>query len=274
VLLLHAEQGLGDTLQFIRYAPLVAARGIRTIIEVPQPLVRLVRAMAVPDARVVESGTPLPPADLRCPLLNLPLLFDTRLETIPAAIPYLTPDAAAVAHWRARLAGEARFKVGLVWAGSRRTDVAAALIDGRRSMRLDQMAPLAACAGVRFYNLQKGEPAGQLAAPPPGLDLIDPMDEMVDFADTAALIANLDLVISVDTSVAHLAGALGTPVWLLNRYDTCWRWLLNRDDSPWYPSLRQFRQPAPGDWDGVMANVRQALDERIQALTLPLVANG
>jgi tetratricopeptide (TPR) repeat protein len=255
-LLLHAEQGLGDTLQFIRYAPLVAGRGIRTLIEVPRPVLRLVRAMAIPDATVVEAGTALPPFDLHCPLLSLPRIFGTVMDTIPATVPYLSADPAAIARWGEKLGPGSELKVGLVWAGRRRPQTSAMMVDRRRSMSLAQLAPLAACTGVRFYSLQKGEPAGQRAV---GFDLVDWMGEIGDFADTAALIANLDLVISVDTSVAHLAGALGTPVWLLNRFDTCWRWLAERDDSPWYPSLRQFRQAQPGDWDGVVARVAAAL---------------
>jgi hypothetical protein len=143
------------------------------------------------------------------------------------------------------------------------------MIDRRRSMRLEQLAPLGRVPGVRFHSLQKGEPAEQLTTAPVGLDLIDLMDAAEDFADTAALIANLDLVISVDTSVAHLAGALGTPVWLLNRFDTCWRWLAERDDSPWYPSLRQFRQTRSGDWDGVVARVAVALTALADARSPP-----
>jgi Flp pilus assembly protein TadD len=259
VLLLHAEQGLGDTLQFIRYAPLVAARGIRLVVEVPHALLRLVRLMAIPGAAIVAAGTPLPPFDAHCPLLSLPRLFGTVIETIPADTPYLTPDPADAALWRERLAPAPGLKVGLVWAGRCRSQTAAKMIDRRRSMSLAQLAALAACDHVRFYSLQKGDPAEQAATPPAGLELIDLMDQAEDFADTAALVANLDLVISVDTSVAHLAGALGKPVWLLNRFDTCWRWLAGRDDSPWYPTLRQFRQSRPGDWDGVVARVVEAL---------------
>jgi len=264
VLLIHAEQGLGDTLQFIRYASLVAARGIRTLVEVPRPLLRLVQAMAIPGATIIEAGTALPPFDLHCPLLSLPRIFGTVLETIPGIVPYVAPDPVAVARWAERLGPGPELRVGLVWAGRRRPQTSAMMIDRRRSMSLAQLAPLAACAGVRFYSLQKGEPAEQLAVPS-GLAPIDLMAEAEDFADTAALIANLDLVISVDTSVAHLAGALGKPVWLLNRFDTCWRWLADRDDSPWYPSLRQFRQTRSGDWAGVIARVAGALAALVDA---------
>jgi hypothetical protein len=147
-----------------------------------------------------------------------------------------------------------------IWAGDpRKHDLQASAVDARRSVTLQQFSPLAGIAGVQFFSLQKGEPASQALRPPEGLPLIDMTADLDDFADTAAFIANLDLVISVDTAIVHLAGALGKPVWMLNRFDTCWRWLLDRDDSPWYPTLRQFRQPSPGDWTSVMQMVRAAM---------------
>jgi tetratricopeptide (TPR) repeat protein len=164
-----------------------------------------------------------------------------------------SPRPADVAHWRDRLAGLAGLRVGLCWAGGRSN------LDRRRSITLDALAPLGEVSGVQFISLQKGPPAAEAARPPRGTQLHDFTEDLHDFADTAALIENLDLVISVDTAVAHLAGALGEPVWLLNRFDTCWRWLQNRDDSPWYPSLRLFRQPTPGDWSSVISGVQDAL---------------
>ncbi|HEY0838174.1 MAG TPA: tetratricopeptide repeat-containing glycosyltransferase family protein [Azospirillum sp.] len=258
--LLHAEQGFGDTLHFVRYAPMVAARGARVVLEVPGPLVRLTSRMAGID-RVIAVGEPRPAHDLHCPLLSLPLAFGTRLETIPADIPYLHADPALAARWRARLADDGALRVGLVWAGNpRRGKLSAHAIDRRRSMRLAQFAPLAGTPGVRFHSLQKGEEtAPQAKAPPPGLELVDLMDEVGDFDDTAALIASLDLVIGVDTSVIHLAGAMGKPVWVLSRHDGCWRWLADRDDSPWYPSLRLYRQPEPGAWAPVVGKVAEDL---------------
>jgi len=255
VILLHAEQGLGDTLQFCRYAPLIGP-GARVILEVQAPLARLMSSLPG-VARVVVRGEPLPAFDLHCPLLSLPHAFG---PDIPAATPYLAAEAADAARWRERLADLPGLRVGLVWAGEARKDQPKlAQVDARRSMRLAQMASLGAAAGVSWISLQKGGPAAQATDPPPGLTLHDFTADLGDFADTAALIETLDLVISVDTSVAHLAGALGKPVWLLNRHDTCWRWLLGRDDSPWYPTLRQFRQPSPGDWASVMVVVRTAL---------------
>jgi tetratricopeptide (TPR) repeat protein len=252
-ILVHAEQGFGDTLQFCRYVPMLAARGFQVVLEVPPLLLRLMTSLAGP-VQVVPHGLPLPPFDLHCPMLSLPLGFDTRMETIPGAVPYLAADPEAAEDWRWRL-GTGALNVGLVWAGDPRSAVRElAAMDRRRSMPPDALAPLLDCPGVRFVSLQKGGPAA-----PPEFGLIDPMADMADFADSAALVAALDLVISVDTAVVHLAGALGRPVWLLNRFDGCWRWLEGRDDSPWYPTLRQFRQQAPGDWPGVVARVRQAL---------------
>jgi len=255
--LLHAEQGFGDTLQFCRYASLVGATA-RVILEVQPPLVRICSSLAG-VAQVVARGEPLPAFDLHCPLLSLPLAVGTTLDTIPSGAPYLAADPELVAGWRERLAGLGGLRVGLVWAGSRQLGPEWTAIDRRRSIALAMMAPLGAVSGVSLVSLQKGEPAAQGANAALDLALHDFTADLHDFADTAALIEVLDLVISVDTSVAHLAGALGKPIWLLNRFDTCWRWLLDRDDSPWYPQLRQFRQPGPGDWTSVMLAVRGAL---------------
>ncbi len=242
-LLIHAEQGLGDMLQFCRYVPLAAARGWRVVVEVQAPLVPLLRRLDG-AAVVVARGDALPPCDAYCPMMSLPGIFGTTLETIPAAVPYLAAEPDKVAAWRPRLAGQIR--VGLAWAGN--PQLAA---DSRRSLAPDLLAPLLDLAGITFFSLQKDRPA------PPGV--VDLMAGVADFGDTAALVANLDLVIAVDSAVAHLAGAMGRPVWLLNRFDAEWRWLRDRDDSPWYPTLRQFRQAAPGDWPGVIARVRAEL---------------
>jgi hypothetical protein len=256
-ILLHAEQGLGDTLQFCRYALLIACSA-RIILEVQAPLVRLLSRL--PGVmQIVARDDNLPPFDLHCPLMSLPHLFGTTLDTIPAATPYLSADPALAANWQERLAGLDGLRIGLVWAGGQRLDPAAAAVDRRRSTALKALAPLGEVSGVRFVSLQKDGPAAQAADPPHDLMLHDFTTDLHDFEDTAALIVNLDLVISVDTAVAHLAGALGKPVWLLNRFDTDWRWLLNRDDSPWYPTLRQFRQPRPGDWNGAVCAARDAL---------------
>ena len=251
-LLIHPEMGFGDTLQFCRYAALAAARGLRVVMEVQAQLVRLLRSLAGVDA-VVAYGTALPPFDLHCPMMSMPLALGTTVDTIPGAASYLQADAAQAAAWHARLAamGSQAPRIGLVWAGNPRPHSPAdAAGDRRRSIAPERLAPLFDLPGLQFFSLQKVGPAA-----PAHFPLIDFMAEMADFADTAALIANLDLVISVDTAVAHLAAALGKPVWLLNRFDVCWRWMQGRRETPWYPTLRLYRQPAPGDWGSVIAEV-------------------
>lgn len=259
-ILLVAEQGQGDTLHFVRYAALLAARGARVHLMVQPALTRLLSG--IPGVvSVVSPDDPPPVCDACVPLMSLPLLFGTTLATIPAVMPYLRATEPDRRFWGGRLAGERRLKVGLAWAGSaHENQFNAHMIDRRRSLPLAALAPLAGVPGVAFYSLQKGPPAAE--TPPTGLELIDWMDEMRDFADTAALVEHLDLVISVDTSVCHLAGALARPVWVLSRHDACWRWLRDRSDCPWYPTLRLFRQDASGDWGPVVARVRDALRER------------
>jgi tetratricopeptide (TPR) repeat protein len=259
-ILLYAEQGFGDTIQFCRYAQLIASDA-RVVLEVPSALVLLLSSLKG-IAQIVARGEPLPPFDLYCPLLSLPHAFGTTLATIPGEVPYLAADAAKAIAGRQRLADLPGLRVGLVWSGNPRLwKVDTSIMDRRRSISVEQFRALAAVRGVSFVSLQKGEAASQTR--PSGMVIHDWTSELHDFADTAALIEALDLVISVDTSVAHLAGALGKPVWLLNRFDTCWRWLLGRDDSPWYPTLRQFRQSEAGDWDGVLTPVRQALTQLV-----------
>jgi len=257
-LLLHAEQGFGDTLQFIRYLPLVAARGGRVIVECPPELLRLLQPMA-PTIAFVARGQVVGDFDWRCSLMSLPQVLGTTPTTIPHDVPYLHAHAADTEIWRKRLAApSALLKVGLAWAGSR-----AHKNDRHRSLPLASLAPLAQVSGVRFYSLQKGASATE-ATPPPGMELIDMSPELQDFADTAGLIANLDLVIAVDTAVAHLAGAMGKPVWTLLPFNPDWRWLREREDSPWYPTMRLFRQPAIGDWDSVIQQVSKALASMVQ----------
>jgi hypothetical protein len=247
--LLTAEQGFGDTIQFIRYAPLVAARCRRVLLQCHRELVPLLDG-APGLAGVISRGQALPDFDVHCTLMTLPRLFATTLDTIPARVPYLNAEPARVAAWGAKLGETRRFKVGLAWAGSE-----AHKNDQHRSMLLSVFAPLSAIPGTLFVSLQKGPAALQIQSPPDGMELIDPTADLHDFADTAALIANLDLVISVDTAMVHLAGALAKPVWTLLPLVPDWRWLLNRSDSPWYPTMRLFRQPALGDWSAVMQRV-------------------
>jgi tetratricopeptide (TPR) repeat protein len=253
-ILLHAEQGLGDAIQFIRYLPLVEQRGGRLVILCHTQLQRLFQANAG-RWQVVTQAQPLPAFDLHCPLVSLPRVFGTNLGNIPKESPYLHADAEEARKWQDRLAKHSPLvKVGLVWAGR-----PAHTNDRNRSMKLARLAPLGQAPGVRFFSLQKGEAAAEAKTPPLGMELVDWTQELKDFADTAALIANLDLVIAVDTAVAHLAGAMGKPVWTLLPFVPDWRWMLQRQDSPWYPTMRLFRQPCRGDWDSVIARVVDAL---------------
>lgn len=245
--LLHAEQGFGDVIQFVRYAPLVGDRGGRVVVLCQPSLKRLLKGQAGIE-QVVGEGEPLPPFDLHCPLMSLGNVFGTTLATIPAAVPYVAPATEVAARWRERIAGcPAGLKVGIAWAGN-----PAHANDRHRSVPAEVLAPLAKATDVRPVSLQKS--AHPLAAPP-GLPLIDFTSELADFADTAGLVANLDLVVCVDTAVAHLAGAMGKPVWLMVPFAPDWRWMLGRSDSPWYPTMRLFRQPRPGDWGGPVKQI-------------------
>lgn len=260
-ILLHAEQGLGDTLQFIRYASLLRHRGATVYALVP-PVLKSLVATCDGVARAITPEEALPSFDWHCPLLSLPRLLRTDLASIPSKVPYLTPSQMRVERWRKQLGKKSAIRVGLVWAGSPRKELPAAhLIDRRRSMHFDTIKPLLSAPGVQFVSLQLGEKAR--AQIDPKVPLLDVADELRDFEETAALISNLDLVISVDTSVAHLAGALGKPTWMLNRFNTCWRWFSGRTDSPWYPSMRIFRQPSKGDWNSVIAAVQAALAQLV-----------
>jgi len=272
-ILLHAEQGLGDTLQFCRYATQVARLGATVLLEVPAPLTRLLQNLEG-VGQVIEEGAPLPDFDCHCPLLSLPLALRTTVESIPAAASYLQASPADLARWTQRIGPRepGSLRVGLVWAGGDRPHVPELRrTDRRRSLRLETFAPLLNLPQVRFYSVQKGEAAQQAVSLNAQLSaaqqIIDFTDDIADFADTAALIEQLDLLISVDTSTAHLAGALGKPVWIANRVDTCWRWLLERDDSPWYRSATLFRQQRLGQWDDVIEALADALAKHAQAFT-------
>jgi len=253
-ILIHAEQGLGDAIHMARYVSLVAQRGGKVILESPGPLVRLFRHL--PGlSEIVHFGDPLPHFDIHCPLMTLPLVFRTTLETIPAPIPYLKADPQLTAHWQQKMPPDPnRPRIGIVWAGAPNNKN-----DRNRSMSLDHLAPLAQVKNARFFSLQKGPAAAQTARPPKGLDLTDFTQEITDFADTAAIAANLDLIIAVDTSVAHLAAALGKPTWIMIPYMPDWRWLRDRSDSPWYPTLKIFRQSRNRTWREVIEKITEAL---------------
>ncbi len=259
------EEGLGDTLQFMRYLPLLAARGAHVVVAVPPALTRIMHRV-VGVAEVPNGAAPIPPHDFHCSFNGLLRAFDTTLDSIPADIPYLTAEPKLVDAWARNLPDTDTLRVGLVWAGQARPWLPGFTnLDRRRSMHLATLAPLSAITGISFVSLQKGPAGAEAHAPHTAITLLDPMDQAHDFADTAAIIANLDLVVSVDTSVVHLAGAMGKPVFLLDRYDNCWRWLSGREDSPWYPSLRIFRQQRSGDWGPVIGRVVTALGAMVAA---------
>lgn len=248
-ILLYGEQGLGDVLHFVRYAPLLKARGARVIVQCQNALLKLLARTPGID-QLVGWGHPPPAYDVYVPMMSVPALFHTTLETIPADIPYIFPDPDLVAHWRRHLAPVRGFRVGIAWQGSPRH-----AWDRHRSVSLEQFEPLARIPGVQLISLQKGPGSEQLRALGgrfPVVSLGDLLDEVSGpFQDTAAVLANLDLVIAVDSAIAHLAGGMGVPAWVALAYTPDWRWLLGREDSLWYPTLRLFRQTRLGDWPGL-----------------------
>jgi len=258
-ILLRAEQGLGDTLQFIRYAPLVAQRRGRVIVEAHACLLPLLRPCSGID-QVIARGEDPPPFDVHALLLSLPGLLGTTLAAVPADVPYLAADPALVAHWRQELSRVPGIKVGIVWQGNPMLQ-----LDRLRSVPLTAFAPLAALEGVHLVSLQVGPGCEQVAALGERCSVVD-MASRFDpesFGDAAAVVQNLDLVITVDTAMAHLAGALGVPVWLVLPFAADWRWLVGREDSPWYPSMRLFRQARPGAWGEVFERLAGEMNVRI-----------
>jgi tetratricopeptide (TPR) repeat protein len=251
-ILLHAEQGFGDTLQFVRYAPLFAGRGVNVILEVQPELARLLAPLPG-VAAVIARGNPLPRFDCHCPLMSLPLAFATELATIPAQIPYIVPAYQDVALWRERLP-RCRPLIGLVWSGERSHDN-----DRNRSLRLETLLPLLRMSDVTFVSLQHEVRDEDRALLQEQSAVVHIGDRFRDFCDTAAAVSLLDAVISADTAVAHLAGAMGKPLLLLLPFGADFRWLRERDDSPWYPTARLFRQPAFGDWGSVIDVLRHEL---------------
>jgi tetratricopeptide (TPR) repeat protein len=253
-ILIQTEHGFGDSIQFIRYVPLVAGHDGKIIIECQPELQRLFQTVH-PSAQVIARGDPLPRFDVHCGLLSLPRIFGTTLGNIPNAVPYLYADDQKAAKWRARLADDpSAFNVGLVWTGN-----PANRLNRNRAVDFSMLAGLGNVAGVRFVSLQKGAATVNAKNPPPGFEIVDWTDELKDFSDTAALITNLDLIISVDTAVAHLSAAMNKPVWLLIPFMPEWRWMLVREDSPWYPTMRLFRQETRGDWGAVVSRIAKEL---------------
>jgi tetratricopeptide (TPR) repeat protein len=255
-ILLHAEQGFGDTIQFCRYLPLVVARGARVVLEVQKPLQELMSSLG---GHIISRGDPLPDFDLQCPLLSLPLAFRTRLETIPSAVPYLRPSPQALNSWERRLGPTDRPRIGLVWSGN-----PARRQDHIRSIGFNSFLSLLDI-NATFVSLQKDVGTADAMALNGRRDLLHFGDELRTFSDTAAIVSNLDLVITVDTSVAHLAGALGKPVWVLLSFVGDWRYLRDREDSPWYPTARLFRQDSTRAWDNVIARVHAALHDFVES---------
>ena len=268
-ILLHAEQGFGDAIQFVRYAMCVQELARHTIVEVHHSLVDLL-TQSMPNIEFVPKGSKLPNFDVQTPLMSLPLAFKTTLESIPGPHPYLFADPQQVIDWRERMAQDPSLKVGLVWSGGVREDQPILWdINPRRNISLEQFKVLN-LSGASFYSLQKGDAAQRelrvlQTQGWEGPAIIDWTRELNNFAQTAALINNLDLVISVDTAVAHLAAALGKPVWILNRFDGCWRWLNGQTKSPWYPSVRLFNQNKSGHWETVLEEVQAALSAKLQS---------
>ncbi len=259
--LLHAEQGLGDTIQFIRYAPLVQRRGGRVVVACQRPLLALLAGCAGIDA-VVPQEDRLPDFDVHAAIMGLPHLFGTTLADIPADIPYLAAQTARVSRWRGELDPIPEFKVGLVWQGNPYHT-----LDQHRSFRLAEFAPLARVPGVKLVSLQWGPGSEQLDEPGRKFPVINLPGRVrlpdQAFLDDAAIMMHLDLVVTVDSAMAHLAGALGRPTWVALPFAGDWRWLFNRDDSPWYPTTRLFRQTRWGDWPGVFERIAAALAEEV-----------
>jgi tetratricopeptide (TPR) repeat protein len=262
-ILLRAEQGLGDTIQFVRYAQLIRQKASRVIVECPQPLIDLLRSCPGIDELTTQSDKP-PTFDFHAPLLSLPRILGTSTGNIPGEVPYLSAREDLVQQWGERLNEDDAFKIGVAWQGN-----PLHRWDGLRSVSLSQFAQLSEVRGVRLFSLQKGAGTEQLAQAQ--FPISDCGSEIRDFMDTAAVMMNLDLVITCDSAVAHLAGALGIPVWVALPFTPDWRWLLDREDSPWYPTMRLFRQTKFRDWDGVFQRITAALTESLRADNEPLV---
>jgi len=256
-ILLHAEQGFGDTFQFVRYVPLVARRGGQVMLSVQRPLAQILRGVEG-AATVVPSGEEPLNFDLHAPLMSLPRIFGTTIGTVPAFVPYLRPEPDLVRKWHHTIRDRAGYRIGINWQASNTRW-------GRpRSLPLEAFAVLAAIPGVRLICLQKGAAEQQLHTVGIAIEVLQGLDESSGaFLDTAAVMQHLDLVITVDTSIAHLAGALGVPVWVALPFASEWRWLLDRDDTPWYPTMRLFRQPCPGDWFGVLHEMAIAVNRQL-----------
>ena len=257
-LLVHVEQGLGDMVQFCRYIPVLADKGIEVILQVQASLLPLIESLES-DVTLVSQDDPLPDFDAYCPLMSLPYALGTTLETIPSSDAYLSPCPKKVADWHEKLGSTDALRVGLVWSGRKEHKN-----DHNRSMALADLLPVLDVP-VEWHSIQKDYRAADLAVLKTLPELHQHQSDLADFSDTAALLENLDLVITVDTSVAHVAAALGKPTWLLLPYLCDFRWLMDREDTPWYPSMRLYRQEQPGDWAPVLERIKSDLGERVNA---------
>jgi tetratricopeptide (TPR) repeat protein len=262
ILLLHAGAGFGDTIQFIRYVPMIKERGASVIIGCQKEIGSLLKGVEGIEQVIIE-GERLPHFDVQSSMFRLPIIFDTKIDSIPNKVPYITVIPQLVGEWKEKvILDKHSFRIGLTWAGGHRIGIYC-----HRTFPPELFSGLSNLKNAAFYSLQIGGQRDEIQGVLRDLNLIDFTGDIKDFSDTAALIENLDLIISIDTSVAHLAGALGKPVWTLLPYVPDWRWMLNRDDSPWYPTMRLFRQPSPGDWNSVISKLHNELEKRITEKT-------
>jgi hypothetical protein len=252
-ILLYADHGIGDTIQFIRFAPLVQARGGRVVVACRRPLARLLARCPGIDG-VITEGDPLPQFDVYTPVMSLPGILETTLADVPSNVPYLQADPALVNVWHDALGPRRNLRIGIAWQGNPNYAK-----DHLRSFSFDQFRVLAELPGIELFSIQKGAAAEQLAEWSGSTPIVDVAPQLTDFMDTAALLANLDLVIAPDTSLAHLAGALGVPAWVALPFAPDWRWMTDRDDSMWYPTMRLFRQTQWDDWDEVFERIAHSL---------------
>lgn len=256
---IYPEQGFGDFIQFSRYLPMLDSLNANVIVEVPSILKELIKSVKC-NATFIDSETmnEYPEHDFHCPIMSLPAAFYTTLDTIPNKTPYLFANKTKSEQWSEKLGPKTLTRIGIVWSGGYRPNQPETwVINDRRNIKLANLEILNQ-VNAEFYSIQKGEPSKELEQLKDnwnGPTIIDYTNELITFDDTAAFIDNLDLIISVDTSTAHVAAALGKPTWIMNRFDSCWRWLENRTDSPWYPTVSLFTQPSMGDWDTVIENI-------------------
>jgi len=262
--LVTQEEGYGDTFMYLRYLSLLADRG--AVIRVWGADIMADLCARVRGVETVQVGGDIPPYDYHCPFISLPRAFAASAHPFGLMPPYITADPVKSAYWAARLLPDRNLRVGLVWSGApRRDQTESYMLDQRRSMKLETLSPLFDLSRVTFYSLQKGDAARQIEGS--SLKIVDHMAGIANMDDTAALIDNLDIVVSVDTSMVHLAGAMNKPVLLMDRVNPCWRWMTDREDSPWYPSLRILRQERAWDWSGVVSSVRRLLEDAAERKT-------